>query len=421
MADIIKNIKGTRDIFLNESVIWQYIESYIHSFFQQYGFSEIRTPAFENTNLFTRSIGNETDIVSKEMYTWIDQGGNNLTLKPEVTASVARSYIQNNFNKKHVINKFYYIDTLFRRERPQKGRYRQFKQFGVEVIGSTYAEQDAEVIALIYNFYNSLGIENLNLKLNSIGSKESRIKYKKALKDYLTPHKDKLSKVSQGRLQTNPLRILDTKIDFEIEILKSAPRIIDFISKDDSDHFNELLSLLNHLKIKYVIDYNLVRGLDYYCKTVFEIQSNLLGAQDALCGGGRYDYLIEELGGKSTPAIGFAAGLERLILVLENQDDIIKNRSDIYLISLGEDAIKFSFEIAEKLRKNNLKVIMETLRRSLKSQMKEANKLQVKHVIIIGEEEIKNQKVIIKNMDSGNQKEISLDQIDTFSKNKIDV
>ncbi len=414
MADIIKNIKGTRDIFLNESAIWQNIESHIHSFFQKYGFNEIRTPAFENTNLFIRSIGNETDIVSKEMYSWVDQGGNKLTLKPEVTASVARSYIQNNFNKKYAINKFYYIDTLFRRERPQRGRYRQFKQFGVEVIGSKHAEQDAEVIALIYNFYKSLGVKNLNLKLNSIGSKKSRVKYKKALQDYLKPYKDKLSKVSQGRLQTNPLRILDTKIDFEIEILKSAPHIIDFISKDDSDHFNEVLSLLNHLKIQYVIDHNLVRGLDYYCKTVFEIQSDLLGAQDALCGGGRYDYLIEELGGKSSPAIGFAAGLERLILALENQDDLIKNSPDIYLISLGEDTIKFSFDIAEQLRKNNLIVIMETLRRSLKSQMKEANKLQVKHVIIIGEEEIKNQKVIIKNMDSGNQQEIAFDQIDTF-------
>ncbi len=414
MADIIKNIKGTRDIFLNESIIWQYLEFQVHSFFQKYGFNEIRTPAFENTNLFIRSIGNETDIVSKEMYSWIDQGGNKLTLKPEVTASVVRSYIQNNLNKKYAINKFYYIDTLFRRERPQKGRYRQFKQFGVEVIGSEYAEQDAEVIALIYNFYKSLGIENLNLKLNSIGSKESRAKYKKALQDYLIPHKDKLSKISQNRLQINPLRILDTKLDFEIEILKSAPRIIDFISKDDKEHFNEVLSLLNHLKIKYVIDYNLVRGLDYYCKTVFEIQSDLLGAQDALCGGGRYDYLIEELGGKSSPAIGFAAGLERLILALENQDDLIKITPDIYLISLGEDAIKFSFDIAEQLRKNNLIVIMETLRRSLKSQMKEANKLQAKHVIIIGEEEIKNQKVIIKSMDNGNQKEIALDKINHF-------
>ena len=414
MADIIKNIKGTRDIFLNESTIWQYLESQVHSFFQKYGFNEIRTPAFENTNLFIRSIGNETDIVSKEMYSWIDQGGNKLTLKPEVTASVVRSYIQNNLNKKYAINKFYYIDTLFRRERPQKGRYRQFKQFGVEVIGSKYAEQDAEVIALVYNFYKSLGIENLNLKLNSIGSKESRVKYKKALQDYLIPHKDKLSKVSQNRLQINPLRILDTKLDFEIEILKSAPRIIDYISKDDKEHFNEVLSLLNHLKIQYVIDYNLVRGLDYYCKTVFEIQSDLLGAQDALCGGGRYDYLIEELGGKASPAIGFAAGLERLILALENQNELIKTSPDIYLISLGEDAIKFSFDIAEQLRKNNLIVIMETLRRSLKSQMKEANKLQAKYVIIIGEEEIKNQKVIIKSMDNGNQKEIAFDKINHF-------
>ena len=213
MTRILNNIKGTKDILSHESPMWQFLESEIHLFFQKFGFSEIRTPAFEYTNLFIRSIGDETDIVSKEMYSWVDQGGNNLTLKPEVTASVARAYIQHNLGRKFAINKLYYIDNLFRRERPQKGRYRQFKQFGVEVIGSEYPEQDAEVISSAYLFYQSLGLKSLNLKLNSIGSQKAREKYKEELHNYLVPYKNKLSKVSQNRLKTNPLRILDTKID----------------------------------------------------------------------------------------------------------------------------------------------------------------------------------------------------------------
>ena len=416
MSKVIRNIKGTKDILYNDNAIWQFLESEIHLFFQQFGFNEIRTPAFEDTNLFIRSIGDQTDIVSKEMYSWTDQGGNNLTLKPEVTASVVRAYIQHNLNKKFAINKLYYIDTLFRRERPQKGRYRQFKQFGVEVFGSMFPEQDAEVIALAYTFYQSLGVQNLNLKLNSIGSHDARIKYKKELYNYLEPVKKKLSTISQNRLKTNPLRILDTKIDFEIEILKNAPHIIDYISSEDKEHFNNVLQMLDNLNITYEIDHKLVRGLDYYCRTVFEIQSNSLGAQDALCGGGRYDYLVEELGGKSVPAIGFAAGLERLILVLNNQQTKQLKSPDIYIISLGDEAIKESLSIAQKLRDENFIVIVETLRRSLKAQLKEANKLQSKYSIIIGDEEIKNKQVIIKNMETGDQRAISFDQINSYFK-----
>ena len=416
MTRILNNIKGTKDILSHESPMWQFLESEIHLFFQKFGFSEIRTPAFEYTNLFIRSIGDETDIVSKEMYSWVDQGGNNLTLKPEVTASVARAYIQHNLGRKFAINKLYYIDNLFRRERPQKGRYRQFKQFGVEVIGSEYPEQDAEVISSAYLFYQSLGIKSLNLKLNSIGSQKAREKYKEELHNYLVPYKNKLSKVSQNRLKTNPLRILDTKIDFEIEILKNAPHIINFINKEDKQHFNAILEILDKLKIQYTIDYNLVRGLDYYCKTVFEIQNDSLGSQDALCGGGRYDYLIEELGGKSAPAIGFAAGLERLILALNNENVKEVKSPDIFMIVLGDEAIKTSFNLANQLRKNNLIVIMETLRRSLKSQMKEANKLGSKFAVIIGDDEIKNQKAIIKNMETGNQSDVSFNKINLYFK-----
>ena len=414
MSKSLKNIKGTQDVLFDDNNIWQYLESHIHQFLNKYGFSQIRTPIFENTNLFSRSIGTQTDIVSKEMYSWTDQGGNNLTLKPEVTASVVRAYIQHNLGKKYPINKLYYIDTLFRRERPQKGRYRQFNQFGVEAIGSAHPEQDAEIIALAYNFYKSLNIENLTLKINSIGSEEVRNKYKLELKKYLIPYKNKLSTLSQKRLDTNPLRILDTKIDFEIEIIKNAPHIIDFLNKEDKDHFSKVLSLLDSLSIKYDIDHKLVRGLDYYCRTVFEIQSSKLGSQDALCGGGRYDYLVEELGGKPTPAIGFAAGIERLILSLNKKELSIFKRPNIYIINTEEKYLETSFEITESLRNNNLIVINDTLRRSLKSQMKDANRLKALYTIIIGEDEIKNNKVTIKDMDKGTQSYVSFDKINSY-------
>ena len=414
MSELLKNIKGTRDVLFDENNIWQYLESYIHKFLNKYGFSQIRTPLFENTNLFSRSIGLQTDIVSKEMYSWTDQGGNNLTLKPEVTASVVRAYIQHNLGKKYPINKLYYIDTLFRRERPQKGRYRQFNQFGVEAIGSEHPEQDAEIIALAYNFYKSLNIENLTLKINSIGSTDVRNQYKIALKEYLMPYKNKLSALSQKRLETNPLRILDTKIDFEIEIINNAPHIIDFLNKEDKEHFSKVLSLLDSLSIKYDIDHKLVRGLDYYCRTVFEIQSTKLGSQDALCGGGRYDYLIEELGGQPTPAIGFAAGIERLILSLNQEKLSIFKRPNIYIINTEEKNLELSIKITESLRNNNLIVLNDTLRRSLKSQMKDANRLNVLYTIIIGEDEIKSNKATIKNMDKGTQDKVSFDKINSY-------
>ena len=414
MSESLKNIKGTQDILFDDNNVWQYLESSIHKFLNKYGFLQIRTPLFENTTLFSRSIGLQTDIVSKEMYSWTDQGGNNLTLKPEVTASVVRAYIQHNLGKKNPINKLYYIDTLFRRERPQKGRYRQFNQFGVEAIGSPHPEQDAEIIALAYNFYRSLNIKNLTLKVNSIGSLDVRSQYKEVLKKYLTPYKNKLSSLSQKRLDTNPLRILDTKIDFEIDIINNAPHIIDFLNNEDKKHFYKVLTLLDSLSIKYDIDHKLVRGLDYYCRTVFEIQSSILGSQDALCGGGRYDYLVEELGGSPTPAIGFAAGIERLILALNKKELSIFKRPDIYIITTEEECLECSFKITESLRNNNFVVINDTLRRSLKSQMKDANRLNVFYTIIIGEDEIKSNKVIIKNMDKGSQNQVPFDKINSY-------
>ena len=412
MSDIIRNIKGTKDILFDETSIWIYLENYIHKFFSNFGYKEIRTPSFENTELFLRSIGEDTDIVSKEMYSWIDQGNNKLTLRPELTASVSRSYIQHQLSKQQKSHKFYYLGSSYRRERPQKGRFRQFKQFGIEAFGSEFPEQDAEIISMAYLLYDSLNIKNLKLRINSIGSKEDRKIYIKKLRDYFSKFDNQLTATSKKRLVNNPLRILDTKVDFEIDLVKNAPKIIDFISLEDKEHFQKLLNILDNLNIPYLIDDYLVRGLDYYSRTVFEIQTDSLGSQNALCGGGRYDYLVEELGGPDTPAIGFAAGLERLIIAADLDNQKVTPRPDIYIIAINDEAVTISLKLANQLRvKKNLIVINDTLQRSLKAQMKDANRLKVKYSIIIGDEELNKKQVSIKNMDTGNQETLSIDQI----------
>ena len=303
----IRAIKGTQDILPEESMKWQSLENKIRKISGYYGYQEIRTPAFEKTKLFSRSVGEETDIVSKEMYSWIDQGGENLTLKPELTAPVARAFIQHNLGRISPINKLYYIDALFRRERPQKGRYRQFHQFGVEAFGSEHPEIDAEIIALAISIFKSLGLEGLELNLTSIGSFECRKNYRIALQEYLKPHFTNLTETSQKRFKNNPLRILDTKAPDEIKILEDAPNISNYWTDEDKAHFNEVIEYLEILKIEYELMPRLVRGLDYYTRTTFEITSLELGAQNAICSAGRYDGLTEMLGGKPTPGIGFAA------------------------------------------------------------------------------------------------------------------
>ena len=412
MSDIIRNIKGTKDILFDETSIWIYLENYIHKFFSNFGYKEIRTPSFENTELFLRSIGEDTDIVSKEMYSWIDQGNNKLTLRPELTASVSRSYIQHQLSKQQKSHKFYYLGSSYRRERPQKGRFRQFKQFGIEAFGSEFPEQDAEIISMAYLLYDSLNIKNLKLRINSIGSKEDRKIYIKKLRDYFSKFDNQLTATSKKRLVNNPLRILDTKVDFEIDLVKNAPKIIDFISLEDKEHFQKLLNILDNLNIPYLIDDYLVRGLDYYSRTVFEIQTDSLGSQNALCGGGRYDYLVKELGGPNTPAIGFAAGLERLIIAADLDNQKVTPRPDIYIIAINDEAVTISLKLANQLRvKKNLIVINDTLQRSLKAQMKDANRLKVKYSIIIGDEELNKKQVSIKNMDTGNQEALSINQV----------
>ena len=409
----ITSIKGTKDILPNENVLWKETKNLIHNFMSLHGYGLIDTPVFEKTDLFCRSIGENTDIVSKEMYTWEDRDGTSLTLRPELTAPVIRSYIQNNLGALSPINRIYYIGPSFRRERPQKGRQRQFTQYGIEAIGSANPEQDAEVILIAYKIYEMLGIKDLVVTLNSIGSTDSKTKYINNLIEYLNPFKSELSETSQARLSSNPLRILDSKSEDDIKILQSAPKITDSLSKEDLNHLDRVQGYLSDLNVKYKINDRLVRGLDYYNRTTFEITSQKIGSQDALCGGGRYDGLVKQLGGKDTPAVGFAAGLERLMLVLNQLGEENHTGSvDISIISIGNEAISKSLVVADDIRSElGIRVTTDTLGRSMKAQMRDANKNMAQFVVIIGEEEIKKGKAVIKNMLDGTQIESDFQQI----------
>ncbi len=401
-----QTIKGTHDILPEDSTRWQELESIIHDVAVRFGYSEIRTPIFEDTSLFSRSVGEDTDIVSKEMYTWDDRSGGSLTLRPELTAPVARAFIQHNLGSKSPVQRMYYLGPLFRRERPQKGRQRQFHQFGIEAFGSEYPEQDAEIIAVGQTIFSELGLKDFSLKLNSLGSGECRGHYKKALQDYFNPLKNQLSETSQKRLETNPLRILDTKNPEEQKLLAGAPSIADFWTRDDAEHFSNVQDLLSVLDIPFELDPQMVRGLDYYTRTTFEFISGNLGAQDAICGGGRYDGLVEILGGKPTPAMGFAAGMERILMSMEQNGKKIEGNS-VYLINLVESARGKALQIANEIRELGFTLTMDTLRRSLKAQLRDANRIGAVKVIIMGDDEIKNQTLQIKDLTTGEQEEIA--------------
>ncbi len=401
--------KGTRDILPEETIRWKRLENVLHDMMSKFGYGEIRPPIFEATGLFARGVGEETDIVSKEMYSWVDQGGNPLTLRPEITAPVVRAYIQHNLGAQNSITKLYYCGPSFRRERPQKGRYRQFHQLGVEAFGSEHPELDAEIISIAWTLFRELGIQSMKVKLNSIGSMDSRDAYRDALRSFLKPHLNDLSEVSRHRFDTNPLRILDTKIPHEIALLQQAPRISDYLNDADRTHFDQVCEFLTLLEIPFVPDANLVRGLDYYTRTTFEITSTELGSQDALCGGGRYDNLVETLGGKATPAIGFAAGIERLLMAM-NEDER-HPELDVYVAGLGIPALKVVQPLIQSLRDQGLSVETDYLRRSLKAQMREANKLGAKQVIVIGDTEIESGKAVVKDLATGKQTEVPLKQL----------
>ena len=407
----IQSIKGMHDLLPNQTKDWKQIEDILHKFFTIHGYGEIRTPSVEQTKLFKRVIGDETDIVTKEMYSWEDLNRDNISLRPELTAPTVRAFIQHNLEKLNKNTKLYYIGSAFRRERPQKGRQRQFSQFGVEAIGSEFPEQDVEIISMAYNIYEMLGIENLDLVINSVGSNKSKAKYAKELKKYLSKYSDQLSDVSKKRYENNPLRILDTKDKDEKKIIEGAPGILDYLSESELDHFNQVKRYLDKLGIPYTVDEGLVRGLDYYTMTTFEIRTNSIGSQDALCGGGRYNNLVEKLGGKSIPAMGFAAGMERLVMAISGKEDS-DEKIDIFVLSIGDLAIMNALKICDTLRSQlGVNVRMDLSRSSFKSQMRQANKLKADYVVILGEDEVNKNIGIIKTMSSGEQAEVPLDTI----------
>ena len=404
----IRSIRGTHDILPEESTKWRNLEKTIHDICAKFGHEEIRTPIFEETRLFARSVGENTDIVSKEMYTWKDKDNTYLTLRPELTASVARSFIQHNMKNKSPIQRFYYMGPLFRRERPQKGRQRQFHQFGVESFGSEYPEQDVEIISIAWHILKECGLKNnIKLYINSIGSIECRVAYKEALQNFLRPHLNMFSETSKRRFESNPLRILDTKNQDERLLLKEAPQISSYYSEEDLIHFESITRFLNDMGIPFKIDSNLVRGLDYYTRTVFEFTSELVGAQNALIGGGRYDGLIETLGGKNTPGIGFAAGMERFLIAMANTDGKIQSlKPDAYIICQNADYLSLVIQLSNQLREHGYKIIFDPLRRSMKAQLRDANRSGARYAFILGEEEIKSNTINFKDLMENTQKTI---------------
>jgi histidyl-tRNA synthetase len=411
---MIKAITGTRDILPNNIPRWKYLESIINKKMGSFNYKEIRTPVFEETNLFSRGIGEATDIVSKEMYTFQDKGGKSLTLKPEMTSSVVRSFIEHSMEAKQNLNKLYYIAPMFRQERPQAGRLRQFHQFGAEALGSSSPMLDVEIIILASEIITSLGLKNISVRINSLGVPESREKYKNTLRKFLQGKITKLSEDSRKRFNTNILRIFDSKEKTDQEIMNNAPLLIDYLDEESLKHFEEVKKLLEASGISFSIDAKLVRGLDYYTKTTFEIISNSIGAQNALCGGGRYDLLTEQLGGKPTPGVGFAAGMERILLACENESAFLipEDNLRVYIVRIEDKFIQDVFKLSLYLRKENIPVEIDYLQRSVKAQMREANKLNVKYVLLVGGEEYSAGKLILKNMQSSEQELISLDKLE---------
>ncbi|MCL6097494.1 MAG: histidine--tRNA ligase [Bacteroidetes bacterium] len=411
---MIKAVTGTRDILPTDIPKWKYLESIIKSVFTLYNYKEIRTPVFEETALFARGIGEATDIVSKEMYTFLDRSGESLTLRPEMTAGVVRAFIEHSLDKKQNLNKLYYVSPMFRQERPQAGRLRQFHQFGAEAIGSNDPLLDAEMIIMAYEIFKALGLKNLLVKINSLGVPSSREDYKKKLAEYLQPYFDKLSNESKKRFDTNILRIFDSKEEEDQKIMKNAPLLIDHLDNESLSHFAKVKQVLASAQIPFEIDAMLVRGLDYYTNTTFEIVSGSVGSQSALCGGGRYNGLVKELGGDDVPGVGFAAGMERILLACENEKSFSFNDEtiDLYLVTIEKGMENFVYKTAVELRRKGLIVDLDYLGRSVKAQMREANKLNTGFVLFIGGEEYAKGELVLKNMKDGNQKSLPKDDIE---------
>ncbi len=418
MAVNIKRPNGTQDVVPSEVYKWHTVEAVVRETAEQFGFKEIRIPTFEETGLFVRSVGDTTDVVQKEMYTVSSSGDKTYTLRPEGTAGTIRAVIENGVLNDGLPQKVFYTLSCFRHEKAQKGRLREFHQFGCELLGAPSPAADADVIALAHSVFDRLGIGNLTLNINSIGCPECRARYREALKAYFEPHRAELCSTCQERLDKNPLRLLDCKSEEDQAIAKDAPVILDYLCEDCSAHFEGLKKNLTTMGIDYVINPRIVRGLDYYTRTVFEFISNDIGSQGTVCGGGRYDGLIESLGGKPTPALGFGMGLERLLLTMESQgcEFIEQKTCDVYLASMGEAAAQKAVEIASRMREEGFFVEYDLVGRGLKAQMKYADKIDAKYVIVLGDSELESGSAKLKNMTTGEQTDISLekDLLDDF-------
>lgn len=410
MALITKAIKGTQDILPDVVYKNQFIEQTLLDIASKFGFREIRTPVFEHTELFQRGVGETTDVVQKEMYTFDDKGGRSITLRPEGTAGAARAFLEHGLFNEALPQKLCYVLNCYRYEKPQAGRWREFQQFGVEMLGAAHPAADAEVISLANEIFAFLGVEGIELQLNSIGCPECRKNYHAALKEYFDAKKDELCPTCLGRLEKNPMRILDCKSPVCSEIAKDAPAIIDYICEDCSKHFESVKKYLDKMNIEYSVNPRIVRGLDYYTRTVFEFVSTDIGAQGTVCGGGRYDGLIEELGGPHVPSLGFGLGTGRLLMLLEAQGIELPKPSgcDIYIAPMGENASYEAAAIVADLRAGGIGAQTDVVGRSLKAQMKYADKIGAKYTMVLGDDEIASGKAKIKNMDSGEATEMVL-------------
>lgn len=401
---MINKPRGTEDILPADSPLWQRIEQTAREVCAAYGYREIRTPVFEDTALFQRGVGDTTDVVQKEMYTFEDKGGRSITLRPEGTASLVRSFIENSLYAEPQPTKLCYLISCYRYEKPQSGRLREFHQFGVECFGGTSDATDAEIIALAMTFFQRLGIQNLKLNLNSIGCPVCKKEYNEKLKAYFSQYRDRLCDTCKGRLEKNPMRIIDCKSEICSEIAKAAPKMIDYLCEDCRGHLDKTLSYLDATKIPYRMDPDIVRGLDYYTRTVFEITSDALGAQSTVCGGGRYNGLVEELGGKPTEGIGFAVGLERLIMIMKKQGldlAVPKAAPDIFVAAIGNDADILAQKLVFALRSMGCHAERDLCGRSVKAQMKYANKLGAAYSMVLGDDETAAGQAELKNMQTG--------------------
>ena len=418
MSDINRAVKGTNDVLPEESYKWQYVERKMLNTASLFGFKEIRVPVFEHTEVFKRSVGDTTDVVQKEMYTFDDKGGRSITLRPELTAGVIRSVIENGLYNQSLPQKVCYIGGCYRYEKPQAGRLREFHQFGVECIGAAAPAADAEVISLAHSVLCAIGVENLSLEINSIGCPTCRAQYHKALKTYFESKKETLCETCKERLDRNPMRILDCKSPVCSEIAKDAPVMIDFLCEDCNNHFEAVKTQLDEMDIEYKVNPTIVRGLDYYTRTVFEFVSGDIGAQSTVCGGGRYDGLMEQMGAPSTPSLGFAMGIERLLLVLANQNkELGENPScDIYIAPMGERAVVKAASVCSILRKAGYCAQTDICGRGLKAQMRYANKIGARFSVVLGDNELESGVVRLKDMGTGEEKEISLNSIVEFLK-----